>query len=542
MASLVRSSISSASSLIALQLVSRLFTFGLNQVLLRLVSPSAYGTVAIQFELVLNTILFLSREGVRNALLRASKDKMKENSSVANLSFLPILVGVPLASLVTLLYGSLAGKDVRSQPHFVLSIWVYALAAIVELLAEPMHNVAMSELRTDIRVRAEGLGVTMKTIVTFLVLYHDSRQGTPGSLALLAFALGQLSYSVSLVTKYVSVYGIRSLLPWSPSVSKLVTIFTCQPSSMILLRFRENTAPFWERTLLRVSLSMTAQCIVKHFLTEGDKLILSWFSPLQDQGGYAVAVNYGSLIARIGFQPIEETLRVFFSRTLSSSKEPRTEELKTASRTIAFLVSAQISFSFLLIAFAPPYLPIALRILLPLRYLGTSAPTVLRAWIYYLPFLALNGGLEAFVSSVANPEDLAKQSRYMACFSALYTAIAVAFYRFTSLGDTSLVYANIINLAARIGYCIHFTNMYYSKFRHRHLLSWSETLPPRPFALATLLSGVLLRTLVDIPVSSKGLALLLRKDVISSIVCGGLLALACASMWWRLSIPKALHS
>ncbi|KAM6504019.1 Rft-1 domain containing protein [Amanita muscaria] len=511
MASLVRSSISSASSLVALQLVSRLFTFGLNQVLLRL--------------LLLNTILFLSREGVRNALLRASKDKMKQNSSVANLFFLPILVGVPLASLVTLLYGSLGGKDVRSQPHFALSIWVYALAAIVELLAEPMHNVAMFELRTDIRVRAEGLGVTMKTIVTFLVLYHDSRQGTSGALALLAFALGQLSYSVSLVTKYVTVYGIRSLLPRPPSATK------------------ENTAPFWERTLLRVSLSMTMQSIVKHFLTEGDKLILSWFSPLQDQGGYAVAVNYGSLIARIDFQPIEETLRVFFSRTLSSSKEPRTEELKTASRALIFLISAQISFSFLLIAFAPPYLPIALRILLPPRYLETSAPTVLRAWIYYLPFLALNGGLEAFVSSVANPKDLAKQSRYMACFSALYTAITVAFYRFTSLGDTSLVYANIINLAARIGYCVHFTNMYYSKFRHRHLLSWSETLPPRSFALATLLSGVLLRTLVDVPVSSTGLALLLRKDVISSIVCGSLLAIACAGLWWRtLSIPKALRN
>ena len=132
--------ISSASSLVALQLFSRLFTFALNQALLRLVSPSAYGTAAIQFELLLSTILFLSREGVRNALLRASKDKMKQSYGISNLSFLPFVAGIPLAASITLLYGSFAGKDVKSQPHFMLSIWIYALAAVVELLAEPIHN------------------------------------------------------------------------------------------------------------------------------------------------------------------------------------------------------------------------------------------------------------------------------------------------------------------------------------------------------------------------------------------------------------------
>ncbi|KAF8966968.1 Rft protein-domain-containing protein [Flammula alnicola] len=81
---------------------------------------------------------------------------------------------------------------------------------------------------------------------------------------------------------------------------------------------------------------MTLQSLVKHFLTEGDKMILSWFSPLRDQGGYAIAVNYGSLIARIVFQPIEETLRVFFSRILGGgAKEKESEEQKTSLRQSA---------------------------------------------------------------------------------------------------------------------------------------------------------------------------------------------------------------
>ncbi|KAH8981677.1 hypothetical protein EDB86DRAFT_2931631, partial [Lactarius hatsudake] len=44
------------------------------------------------------------------------------------------------------------------------------------------------------------------------------------------------------------------------------------------------------------------------FLTEGDKLLISRLSPLADQGGYAIASNYGSLVARVVFQPIEESV------------------------------------------------------------------------------------------------------------------------------------------------------------------------------------------------------------------------------------------
>ena len=40
---------------------------------------------------------------------------------------------------------------------------------------------------------------------------------------------------------------------------------------------------------------MTGQSVVKHFLTEGDKFLVSQLSPLEDQGGYAIASNYGVL-------------------------------------------------------------------------------------------------------------------------------------------------------------------------------------------------------------------------------------------------------
>jgi oligosaccharide translocation protein RFT1 len=187
---------------------------------------------------------------------------------------------------------------------------------------------------------------------------------------------------------------------------------------------------------------MTAQSLFKHVLTEGDKLILSWASPLQDQGGYAIAVNYGesvlkssrhggsdhftgSLVARIVFQPIEEILRVYFSKILSPAKDvkqtsttyaedaahPSRTSLQQASDALISLLAIQSSLGVIFVTFGSAYIFIVLYILLPPQYLSTSAPNVLAAWVWYIPVLAVNGGLEAFVSSVATPKDLNRQSR-----------------------------------------------------------------------------------------------------------------------------------
>jgi oligosaccharide translocation protein RFT1 len=64
-------------------------------------------------------------------------------------------------------------------------------------------------------------------------------------------------------------------------------------------------AGYFDRTYLRLALSMTGQSLFKHLLTEGDKFLVSRFSPLRDQGGYALATNYGMTRARK--QSISET-------------------------------------------------------------------------------------------------------------------------------------------------------------------------------------------------------------------------------------------
>ncbi|KAH7889871.1 Rft protein-domain-containing protein [Phlebopus sp. FC_14] len=565
---LLARSLSSVKSLIGLQLVSRLFTFALNQGLVRLASPQAYGTVAIQFELFLSTVLFLSREGVRNSLLRvwpqqefADKgSKRLQTIQCSNLATLPALLGIPMTLLTVVLYTHAASDAARNQPHFHLALFTYAVAAITELMSEPMHNRAMGEVRTGIRVRAEGAGISTKTLVTYAILLYERKSlSGSGPLALIAFALGQLSYSIVVFIIY--------LLHMPKSPIWPVRLPQQHSGTASTSRTREFVAGFFDPDILYLSINMTSQSIVKHILTEGDKFLVSWWSPLQDQGGYAIAVNYGSLsrrapavhlisflgslLARIVFQPIEESCRVYFSRMLatptslseSRARAAKDEDLpsplRQASDAIASLLSIQVVFSLLVTTFGSLYLPILLQILLPSQYISTSAPTVLSAWIWYIPFLAINGGLEAVYSSAATPEDLRTQSWWMLGFSALYILSAISMYRL-GFGDTSLVYANMINLSARIWYTATFILRYFKQRTKLTPFGLADLAPSWKFLVVLCFSyvAVSLNEARQRPlehVQSLGRKALFSVPVLAHIGLGLGMALVCAATWWMIT-------
>ena len=244
--------LSGLSALVLLQAASRILTFVLNQALVRLASPSVFGTAAIQFELLLSSILFLCREGVRLALLRTpdppdpsqnqnqspkldpkpakGKKPVKAAEPVrdppftaaedarlaSNISTLPFLAGIPIALGFALLYYNQANAETSSQPNFVPAITIYVVAAIIELAAEPLYIRAQNELRFRLRVTSEGTGVTLRTLTTVAVLVR-----APAQWNLLAFALGQFAYAVSVFVVYWSAYP-GALRLWPITVARTV--------------------------------------------------------------------------------------------------------------------------------------------------------------------------------------------------------------------------------------------------------------------------------------------------------------------------------
>lgn len=490
---LLSATLSSASSLVFLQFFSRIFTFALNQALVRLASPQTFGTAAIQFELLLSTILFLSREGVRNALLRAppsvSSNKKGLHDLLTNISLLPVFLGIPAAFIIALIYIVTSALSTAAQPHFHLSVVIYAVAASLELLAEPLHIRAQNELRFSVRVRAEGASVLLKTLVTFAVLAFG-----PPDWALLAFALGQAAYGSTTLASFLLVYGRQSRY-----LLKTVSMEVHGNTKVV----------YFDPELLHLSRAMTVQSAVKHFLTEGDKFLVSRLSPLADQGGYAIASNYGSLVARILFQPIEETSRLFFSKTLPTSSGKGEAKAKDAIHTAArILLCLLLLFTHLLLllsTFGPPYLALATTVFLPPRYQQTSAPIILRAYIYYIPTMAFNGVLEAFLASACTPADLRAQSRWMAGASVGFVLAAVGLARGLGWGDAGLVYANIANLGVRALYAWLFVGRYFRARGAGSVVGWRGAVPPKrvliAFALAAGVTRWSERVYRDVPLS-----------------------------------------
>jgi oligosaccharide translocation protein RFT1 len=384
---------------------------------------------------------------------------------------------------------------------------------------------AMSEMRTGVRVRAEGFGITFKTSVTFFIMLWESMLGArQGEYALVAFAGGQLAYVLMVLAVYRFSFGQFS--PW-PKIIQPMTGRTTTKLSM-----------YFDPIMLRLSFAMTSQSILKHFLTEGDKMMLSTFSPLHDQGGFAIAANYGSLIARVLFQPIEEIMRVYFSKMLAPSQIGSRErsQVHQAGTMLISLLTTQISMAVVILVFGTVYLPIVLHAVLPPQYLLTSAPQVLSAWVWYVPVLAVNGGLEAFVSSVATPIDLHRQSRWMVMFSVIYITAAISLYAL-QVGDASLVYANIINLSARIWWSFCFISAYFQAHQAQTLISFRKVLPGPSLLSAAAISMVITwysekRNEVMVKLESDGRVALLSLSLLVHIALGAILASTCLLIWW----------
>lgn len=202
------SPIRALSSLVGLQLFARAFTFILNHALLRIASPESFGTASIQFELLLSTILFLSRQGIRNALLQCPPSRAK-SPLVTNIALLPIFIGVPVAVLATGIYRYVSSQATRNQAHFDLGIIIYTLAAFSELLSEPLYIRAQNDLRLGVRVRAEGFAVVSKTVTTLAALVMFG----PGW-SLVAFALGQAAFGLTVLAVFLWEYpGEIQFLP-----------------------------------------------------------------------------------------------------------------------------------------------------------------------------------------------------------------------------------------------------------------------------------------------------------------------------------------
>ncbi len=224
---------------------------------------------------------------------------------------------------------------------------------------------------------------------------------------------------------------------------------------------------YFPHSLCQLTLSMFAQSSVKYILTQGDSILITSLASLQTQGAYGLASNYGGLIARMLFQPIEESSRSFFAKVCSpafSTKEPSKEGIRQANSLLQNILKLYNLLSLVAFAVGPTLAPLLLKIIAGSRLSGSGAGDVLATYAYYIPFLAFNGVTEAFVAAVATTDELHLQSKYMTVFFALFIGFAFAFLQVLKLGAQGIVYANCVNMLLRILWNMNFIQGYFRRY------------------------------------------------------------------------------
>lgn len=512
-----------ASTLAAAQLLSKLLAFALNQLLIRFLGARDLGA-ASQLDLLLSTSLSLSREALRLASQRQSVSKngnineyttdgravldtvIGSFQETVNMGWLAVLIGSTLSS-------------VSSVVLYWYGVWprgallVTCAAAAIELGIEPCFLLMQRKLEFSQRARAESAAHVARVvaIALFLIIFH--------TLPFLGFALGHLCYSLTLAVFY--------LKPNIKAASD--TGYSLFPAKVWTNQLQQR-AVFIGDNAWRTSWELNIQQVIKYFLTEGDKLAVGLMTTLEEQGEYALAGNYGSLLARLLFLPVEDALRGYFTQILPKSSpsgpmtsltsdpslnlsdnlkqdpltsptpgdvsgsssdsesdpsytEPKhisnegVEILSTVLRTYAYLGILATGFGSLITGYL-------ISFVIRTSKFG-NVVQVLSAYTCYIPVLAWNGSLDALVQSVASLETLRKQGFVLAGLALCFVFLTYLFVSVMGMGAVGLVWAQIIGMSLRTAWSLHFATVYFGKG-----CSWLKLCTPPWWVIAVALFNI----------------------------------------------------
>uniref|UniRef100_A0A8C0T3E3 Protein RFT1 homolog n=2 Tax=Canis lupus familiaris TaxID=9615 RepID=A0A8C0T3E3_CANLF len=375
-------------------------------------------------------------------------------------------VRVPLGVFWSLLLGwvwlhLLEVPDPNVVPHYGTGVVVFGLSAVVELLGEPFWVLAQTQMFVKLKVIAESLSVILKSVLTaFLVLWLPHW-------GLYIFSLAQLFYTALLVLCYVTYF--TKLLGSSES-TKQRALPVSRMTDLLPSITRSGAFVNWKEA--KLTWSFFKQSFLKQILTEGERYIMTFLNVLNfgDQGVYDIVNNLGSLVARLIFQPIEESFYIFFAKVLERGKDAtlqKQEDVAVAAAVLESLLKLALLAGLTITIFGFAYSQLALDIYGGAMLSSGSGPVLLRSYCLYVLLLAINGVTECFTFAAMSKEEV---DRYNFTMLALSSSFLVLSYLLTQwCGSVGFILANCFNMGIRITQSLCFIHRYYRKSPHRPL-------------------------------------------------------------------------
>ncbi|CAK9295818.1 unnamed protein product, partial [Gordionus sp. m RMFG-2023] len=234
-----------------------------------------------------------------------------------------------------------------------------------------------------------------------------------------------------------------------------------------------------EKRLLELTWSFSYQSLMKQFLTEGERFVMTFFDIMTfaQQGIYDLVNGLASLVARMVYLPIEDSAYLYFtqtstreplsphpieysqnSKTINSSKPlPQEIERDDSYEKLIDLLSLMTTIGLLVITFGLAYSELALRL-----YMGSSSPhsnqydtinratSLLQLFCLYLFILGINGITECYTFAIYTKANIDNFNKILIVLSLIFLMVATPLGRL--LGPPGLVIANCLNISIRIVY------------------------------------------------------------------------------------------
>uniref|UniRef100_A0A8C7BV73 Protein RFT1 homolog n=1 Tax=Neovison vison TaxID=452646 RepID=A0A8C7BV73_NEOVI len=410
-----------ASSGLLLQVLFRVITFVLNAFVLRFLSKEIVGIVNVSVPLGVFWSLFLGWVWLR-------------------------LLEVPDPNVVS---------------HYGTGVVVFGLSAVVELLGEPFWVLAQAQMFVRLKVIAESLSVILKSVLTAFLVLCLPHWG------LYIFSLAQLLYTTVLVLCYV-IYFTKLLGSAESNKQQSLPIF--RMTDLLPSVTRSRAFVNWNEA--KLTWSFFKQSFLKQILTEGERYVMTFLNVLNfgDQGVYDIVNNLGSLVARLIFQPIEESFYIFFAKVLERGKDAtlqKQEDVAVAATVLESLLKLALLTGLTITIFGFAYSQLALDIYGGAMLSSGSGPILLRSYCLYVLLLAINGVTECFTFAAMSKEEVDRYNFTMLALSSSFLGLSYLLTRWC--GSVGFILANCFNMGVRITQSLWFIHRYYGRSPHRPL-------------------------------------------------------------------------
>lgn len=386
--------------------LQKILVFSVNQACLIWATPEDLGKALVQLELWLSTTLFLSREGTRVACIRSppESNEFSDRNLIQriNITFLPFLISLLVSFLLFFIKNHLFSDESSIESsQFTKLLAAYSLASLIECLAEPYYIFFEYKQNVKPKMMAESTALLSKSIVSFLFISYFKY-------GVWSYALGQLAFSITYTTVFLFYHSFVVFLP------------------KIYLNSKEKKE-LLNRDLLTSIYTISRNNLLKHFLTESDKIALS-FLPLTDRlrGAYALSSAYGAIVVRLALRPLEESIRTSFALTSASLRLEfdKDDSVKNRSDLDQSIISSTsyieikkllfkslhliLFFTLFIIVYGPVFVCFLTEVFLRPQWRTREVKDTLELFFFYIPCLGINGITEGFLHTTI-PESMYKK-------------------------------------------------------------------------------------------------------------------------------------